>query len=411
MYPISDDTIIFGILAMILGLVFYTESHVKFKKFYAIVPALLLCYFIPGLLNTFGVIDASNSKLYFVASRYLLPSTLVLLTLSVDLKEIFKLGPKMLIMFFAATISIMLGGPIALLILKATSPDFINQIGADQLWRGMSTIAGSWIGGGANQTSMKEVFNVADQTFSMMVIVDILLGNFWLACLLVMAGKREKIDKFFGADSSLIEELKNKMDNLTKKNEKVPATRDYMFIMAISFGICSFSHFFAGLFSDFFKSNYPWMAKFSLTSSFFWLVLIATTAGLMLSFTKLRKIEFVGAAKIGSVMLYVLVATIGMKMNFIEIFKYPKLFYLGFVWIMFHGIVMIIVAKLIKAPLFFLAVGSQANVGGAASAPVVASFFHPSLAPIGVLLAVFGYVVGTYGAWICAQLMRLVVGL
>ena len=128
----------------------------------------------------------------------------------------------------------------------------------------------------------------------------------------------------------------------------------------------------------------------------------------MLSFTKAKNYEGAGASKIGSVFIYILVATIGMKMDLSKVVDNPGLILIGIVWMLVHIILLIIVAKLIKAPYFFLAVGSQANVGGAASAPIVAAAFHPSLATVGVLLAVFGYVVGTYGAILTAELMRIV---
>ena len=122
--------------------------------------------------------------------------------------------------------------------------------------------------------------------------------------------------------------------------------------------------------------------------------------------TKVRKLEGVGASKIGSSFLYILVATIGMKMDVMMIIDAPVYFILGAIWMLIHASLMLVVAKAIKAPLFYMAVGSQANVGGAASAPVVASSFHPSLAPVGVLLAVLGYTVGTYMAWLCGQILQ-----
>ena len=152
----------------------------------------------------------------------------------------------------------------------------------------------------------------------------------------------------------------------------------------------------------------PYLKKFSLTSKFFWLIVMATTIGIVLSFTKARQYEGAGASKIGSIFIYFLVATIGMKMNVLEIFDNPGLFGVGAIWMAFHVLLLFIVGKLIKAPFFFLAVGSKANIGGAASAPVVAAAFHPSLAPVGVLLAVLGYALGTYGAWICGLLMQVV---
>ena len=148
----------------------------------------------------------------------------------------------------------------------------------------------------------------------------------------------------------------------------------------------------------------------SLTSHFFWVVVLATTFGLLLSFTRARKMEGAGASKVGSVCLYVLVATIGMHMDLRSVFSDPGLFALGGIWILIHGIAMLLVAWMIRAPVFYMAVGSQANIGGAASAPVVASAFNPVLAPVGVLLAVLGYSLGTYAAWVCGQLLRLAAG-
>ncbi len=404
---ITNDAIVLGLLFAVLGLIFYSEKLAAFKKFYSVVPSLLLCYFIPGLLNTFGIIDGGSSQLYFVASRYLLPAILILLTVSVDLSEILKLGPKALIMFFTGTFGIIFGGPIAVLAAGWFFPDLVEGIGADRFWRGLTTVAGTWIGGGANQASMKEIFRVDGPLFSLMVVVDILVANLWMAILLIMAGRVDKIDRWVGADTSALDNLKKKMQDYQHKNEKIPSTHHLMMIASFSFTLMGLSHLVADTVAPFFQENFPSLAKFSLTSSFFWLVITATTIGLGFSFTPVRKIEHVGASKVGTVLLYVLIATIGMHMNVLEILKHPSLFFIGLIWMSFHAFLILLVGRLIKAPLFYMAVGSQANVGGAASAPVVASCFHPSLAPVGVLLAVFGYVVGTYGAWLCGQLMRL----
>ena len=148
----------------------------------------------------------------------------------------------------------------------------------------------------------------------------------------------------------------------------------------------------------------------SFSSSFFWMITIATAIGIALSFTRFKKYEGAGASKLGSIFIYILVATIGMKMDLGMVFDNPGLIGIGLIWMSIHVIFLFGTAKLIKAPYFFLAVGSQANVGGAASAPVVAAAFHPSLATVGVLLAVFGYVVGTYGAILTTILMQIAAG-
>ena len=406
----TNDAIVFGILISILAFVFTTSKSENpfWKKFYKYIPTLLLCYFIPSIFNSFGIISGEDSNLYFVASRYLLPTSLVLLTISIDLPEIKKLGPKAIIMFLTATAGIILGGPLAILIVSAFAPDVVGGVGPDAVWRGLTTVAGSWIGGGANQAAMKEIFNVGDTLFSSMIAVDVIVANIWMAFLLYGAGINERIDAKFQADNSAITELKEKIEAYRAQILRIPDLTDTLKVMAVGFGVTAIAHLGADNIAPWISESAPWLAKFSLTSKFFWLIVLATTFALGLSFTKARELEGVGASRYGSLFLYILVATIGMKMNILAIFENPGLFVVGLIWIAFHAILLIVVAKIIRAPFFFLAVGSQANIGGAASAPIVASAFHPSLAPVGVLLAVLGYAIGTYGAWICGILMQTI---
>jgi uncharacterized membrane protein len=407
---IKNDAIVFGILMGILSFVFLTSSsnHPNWKKFYKYFPALLLCYFIPSVLNSFGIISGKDSNLYFVASRYLLPASLVLLTISVDLPAIKRLGSKAVIMFFTGTIGIVLGGPLSILLASMISPDLVGGQGPEAVWRGFATVAGSWIGGGANQAAMKEIFDVGDSLFSAMIAIDVIVANIWMALLLYGTGMDDKINKWFDADVSSIDDLKRRMEQYKEQIMRIPETNDTMRVLAIGFGITGIAHLGADTIAPAIKNAAPELARFSLTSGFFWLIVISTTIAILLSFTKLREIEGVGASRIGSVFIYILVATIGMKMDILSIFDNPSLFIIGLIWMTIHAILLIIVAKIIKAPFFFLAVGSKANVGGAASAPILASAFHPSLAPVGVLLAVMGYAIGTYGAWLCGILMQAV---
>ncbi|HYJ39345.1 MAG TPA: DUF819 family protein [Steroidobacteraceae bacterium] len=402
---IHNDAVILGLLAATLGVVFWTTQSAQpfWKRFYKYVPALLLCYFVPALYNSFGLIDGEHSKLYFVASRYLLPATLVLLTLAIDLPATLRLGPKALAMFFAGTLSVVLGGPVALLIWKSLAPASVDG----ELWRGMSAIAGSWIGGAANQAAMKDVFSIEPNLFGVMVAVDVVFANLWLAVLLWMAANQQRVDRWLKADTTSIAALGEKMERLRLENERIPLLPELMIMLALAFGATGLSHALAVPLASAF-AEVEWAVRLSLASEFFWIVVLATTFGLLLSFTRARNLEGAGASRLGSALLYVLIATVGMQMDIGAVLTSPVLFGIGFTWIAFHAVVILVVARLIRAPAFFLAVGSQANIGGAASAPVVAAAFYPSLAPVGVLLAVLGYALGTYGGWLCGQLMRLV---
>lgn len=425
----TDDTIVFGLLMLALGFIFYTESKTSgfWNKFYKIVPGLFMAYMIPALFTTLGLIApewettneygeiiTNSTNLYYVSSRYLLPAALVLMTLSIDLKAVFNLGWKALIMFFTGTIGIIIGGPIAILLISMVSPETVGGIGPDAVWRGLSTLAGSWIGGGANQTAMLEIYGYNQKLYGGMVFVDIVVANIWMALLLIGIGKRERINKWLKADTSTIEELKEKVSAFSEKVKRNPSLTDLMIIAAIAFGTVSIAHLCSNFLAPFFDNvvadiESPTTRNIFtfLGSKFFWMISIATIIAILLSFTKAKTYEGAGASKFGSIFIYILVASIGMKMDLTLIFDNVGLIAIGVVWMSIHAILLIIVAKLIKAPYFFLAVGSQANVGGAASAPIVASAFHPSLATVGVLLAVFGYAVGTIAAIACTILMEL----
>ena len=409
----TNDAVVFGLLMATLALIFATSSSKSpfWRKFYSVVPTVLLCYFIPALFNSFGWISGETSGLYRMASRYLLPASLVLFTISIDIKGILKLGPKALTMFLAGSFGIMIGGPLALLTVGFVFPELLGGNGPEEVWRGLSTIAGSWIGGGANQTAMLKVFEPSNALFSQMIAVDVLVANLWTAVLLYWAAKPEKIDRFFKADTTAIYELRDRIADFRKGIMKIPTLSDTMIILGVGFGVTGIATLMSDFIAPYIEVNYPDLAQYSLNSSFFWIVVIATTVGLGLSFTKARMLEGAGASRLGSVLLYVLVATIGMQMDLGAIFDNPLLFLVGIVWMIFHILIMLIVAYFIKAPFFYVAVGSQANVGGAASAPIVASAFDSSLAPVGVLLAVLGYAVGTYGAYLCGLMMQYVSGM
>lgn len=405
---LTNDAVVFGLLMATLAFVFATSAskHPFWVKFYTYVPTVLLCYFIPAIFNSIGLISGESSSLYKVASRYLLPASLVLFTISVDLKGILRLGPKALAMFLTGTAGIVLGGPVALVLVGLIHPDLYAGTGPDEIWRGLSTIAGSWVGGGANQTAMLEVFGASPALFGQMIAVDVLVANFWMAILLYWAAKPEKIDKLLKADSSAIYALRDKIEQIRAEAAAMPTLKDTLLILGFGFGVTGLSHFCADYLAPWFETNLPDWNQYSFNSAFFWIVVIATTLGLALSFTKARQLEGVGASRLGSVLLYILVATIGMQMDLGAILDNPILFLIGFIWILFHVSLMLLVAWLIKAPFFYVAVGSQANVGGAASAPIVASAFDSSLASVGVLLAVLGYALGTYGAYLSGLMMQ-----
>ncbi|MEC9067388.1 DUF819 family protein [Altererythrobacter marinus] len=403
---IDNDIAIFGLLAAVLAAVFYTRGlGGGWQKFYTFVPIVLVCYLVPSLMATFGLIDMSDSSLWPIARDAFLPAALFLMCLGIDLGGILRLGPRALIMFFTATIGIVIGGPIALWIVASFDPEILGS-GATAAWRGLATVAGSWIGGGANQTAMLEVYQYAPENYAVMVAVDIVVANIWMAFLLYGAGRPQVFDRWLKADTSAIDELRSRMETFTASVERVATAGEFMVLLGITFAVVGLCHVLGGAVAGVFEGALG--ADSTLASDFLWIVVFATTLGLVGSFTPMRAFEGIGASKFGTVFIFLLVLVIGTKMNLLQLSEAPEFMAVGIIWMLIHTILLFVVAKIIRAPFFFIAVGSKANVGGAASAPVVAGAFHPALAPVGVLLAVLGYAVGTYGAILCAELMRAI---
>ncbi len=432
----TDDYIVFGIIMLTLGLIFYTSSSNApfWKKFHTWLPGLLLCYILPSILVFFNIIspewhltDANHNfilddngqpitqktGIYSVSIQVLLPAALILLTSSIDLKSLFSLGNKALIMFLAGTLGVIIGGPIAVYIVSIFSPDTVGGEGYDAIWRGLSAIAGSWIGGSVNQTAMFEIYKFNPQKYGGILLVDIVIANIWMTILLFGISKQSFIDKFLKADTSSIEKVKKSISSYTQSIARMPNLNDFIILLGVTFGGVALSQIIGKtvptLISNSFghaftKSDY--LSTFN--DSFFWMVTAATIIGISLSNTKFKDYEGIGASNIGSIFIYILVASIGMKMDLFSVLQYPGLLVVAAIWMLVHISILFLTAYIIKAPYFFIAVGSMANIGGAASAPIIASNFHTSLTGVGVLLAIFGYIIGTFGAILCAILMQWV---
>src|SRR5690554_1818570 len=403
---ITDVTIVFGILMAILGLVFYTSSlQSSFaKKFYAVIPPLLLCYFLPGLLNSFNIISGEVSNIYSIASNYLLPACLVLFTINLNLGELWKMRKNAGIMFFTGMLGIVLGGPFAVWVMSLFAPEVV----AGDTWKALSTLAGSWIGGGANQAALYAIFEPDGGDFSATIAVDVFVAYSWMAVLIYGASKADQLNKFFKADNSSVDALTERMAKIEKQNARIPQPKDFFIMLGLAFGAVAIGHLTSGYIASSIEANAPELARFSLTSKFFWLIVITTLLGIALSFTRARSYEGAGASKVATVFLYVLIASIGMQMNIFAILANPILFLVGIIWILFHAILLFVVAKLIRAPFFFFAMGSMGNIGGVASASVTAAAFHPSLISVAVIISVFSYAIGTYAAYLCGVLMSMV---
>ena len=501
---VENDAVVLGILLLTMGLVFNIEqqaarsSNQYTRKIFEVLPSILFCYFVPGLLATAHVFstdtglpnpnrrrheacrcravsngepptticqlapDGDNfcaaaaleaspvddghpgwplcsgesgclvvqsyqgSAIPSVAQDILLPACLVLLTLSIDLPGVMALGPQAVGVFLVAMCSIMLGGPLTVAFFRLIWPAVVE---GDIVWRVLATVAGDWIGGGVNMLAMREIFNPCqpngdeppinpcdaqpqiavdyDRLFGQVLTIDIFLSNVWLAIMIFIAKSRLKqMDAWLGGNPNFIRAMRDKLAGVAQARTRIASFVDLATMASVGLATTGAASLAAVYIVPFLERVAPWAKQVSLTSPFFWLVILVTIAGLLYSFTGLRELEGAGAARVGTVLLYILVCSIGMQMNIVDAFANPQILLVIVTWLLIHAVVLLAVAKLVRAPFFFVAVGSVANIGGAITAPIVAAAFDPALAVVGVLLGVLGYVLGTVCGFLSGLLMQ-----
>jgi uncharacterized membrane protein len=401
---IHDSVHVLALLLGVLALIFAVQKS-RLAGIYRVVPIQVFCYFVPTLLSNTGIIPSAPPQkgmpgfpLYGFIMDWLLPSSLLLLILAVDVKAILGLGRPALLMFLCAVVSIVLGGPLAMMCLGW----MLDPAQGDASWRGLAALSGSWIGGGANFAAIGESVQVSAEMLGVIVVVDVAIANVWMVGLLYFADRHVSMDAKIGADASAVDHVRKRAEAY---HADVAAPTDLPALLtmtALAFGGTALATEAAGGLAD-------WLPQNDILGRFAWKIILITVLGLLLSFTPLRRLEGKGASRVGSLFLYLLVASIGAKADFAKVLDPHNLplVAIGALWMSFHVVVMLTARRLFRAPIFFAAVASKSCIGGAASAPIVAAAFSPALAPVGALLAIGGYVVGTIGGLACAWLLEL----
>lgn len=385
---IADPTGVFVVLVGTLAAIYGLAGVERISRPFQILPPILWAYMVPMFFTTFGVLPAS-SPAYDWVIRYLLPVALLLLMMTVDVGALLRLGKPAMIMTFAGTAGIVVGGPVAFAIFGRWLPP--------EAWKGLAALSGSWIGGGAQLVAVAESVETPDAMLGPIIVVDTMVGYGWMAILLFFSARQDAFDRWNRADTSLVEKTNAQIAARQQEIRRPITLRDAVMIVGIGF----VGAYLCVALGD----GLPELGDPKIVSHTTWAVIAVTTLGLGLSFTRVSELEGPGASHFGSLALYLLVTAIGARGDLKAILDAPLFLATGAVWIAIHVAILLVVARWIRAPLFFLATGSMANVGGAASAPVVAGVYHPAMAPIGVMMAVAGYVVGIYAALSCAWML------
>ncbi len=385
---ISHPLLIVLVLAGIETLVLWLSRHERTRRCFTLLPPVFWIYFLPMLAATCGLISA-KSPVYGLITTWLLPASLVLLLLPVDLRAILRLGPTALAMFFIGAAGIVAGTVITFALFKP----LVGQ----EFWSGFGALAGSWTGGSANMIAVKEALSVPDGVFAPMVIVDTVVPYLWMGILVAMVGLQPAFDRWNRADRAILDHLgTSAAEHLAAcGGRRTPG--GIVLTLAVACAGSGTAHLIA--------RELPQIRD--VLTSYTWTIMIVSLIGMVLSFSPARKLERSGATRTGYDLLYFVLTAIGAKASVTSIGSGLTLIAAGLLIVAIHAVVLLIGARLIRAPMFLVAAASQANIGGAASAPVVAEVYHPGLASVGLLLAILGNIVGTWLGIACAQLCRL----
>lgn len=386
--------IFISLIFMLAGIFYLSKLKSKIVKLvFSVIPPLLFCYFLPSLLVEQGIIVIGNTDLNGTLAKTLLPFCIFYFTLGLPLAKLKAIGRKPIILFLVGALGVIIGGPISLMISHYFFPTEFNA----ESFRGLSTIAGSWIGGTANQMALNAIFLPNADELAKAVTVDVFFGETWLAILLFLIPFQLKINQYLKASYNHQDISVDWEEDLTVKKFTF---NNLIYILGLGFLITLLSTYSGSYLTE--------LIAITFLNQSFWTFFICTFMGIGLGLSPLKRLYTAGGDVIATLFLYFIIASIGLKISLSHLFSTPLLLFTGFIWISIHGLVIFVVGKWIKAPYHYMAIASQANVGGIASTSVIATAISPILAPLGVILALLGYAIGTYGGYLSAILMQWV---
>ena len=378
---ITDGFQFVALLFFVSGIVIYLEKKFKNGVFFKYIPALVIIYFGAMILSTLGVWDMSVegvSKARSVLKDAILPSMIFLMLLRADLRDIAKLGPRMIISFFTATFTIMIGFVVAFLIFKG------NLASNAPLTFG--ALAGSWVGGTQNMVAVQQAVGLEGSGMGYTLLIDSIDYSIWIMFLLFLVPFANKFNKWTKADTSKIDNINEHLTAKFSTISKEITFQDIFFLLSVSLGVTAVTGIMGNE-----LVKVPALAFMGATG---WTIIITTILGVIFAMTPIARIP--GSPEVSNVLLYMLIGLIASNANFLELTQAPAYILAGFVILAIHGILMAIIGKVFKLDLFTCGIASLSNIGGVASSPVLAAAYSQSLVPIAVLMALIGVITGTF---------------
>ena len=379
-------TLIF-IAAILLNLPKVFQGQVA-KSIFTFAPPVVLIYFIMMICCTLKVWNLEETATaYSSLKNPLLYAMIFLMLLRCDLRKIVKLGPKMLIGFFAATVSIGLGFVISHAL-------FGNMLG-ENAWKSLGALCGSWMGGGGNMLAIQAALDVSEGDMAYALVMDSVCASFYVMFLLWAIGFSKVFNKWTGANTKTIDEVGTALEEEAKANKKIITYQNLFLLIGAGLVVSAICQYLGA----WINTSFPFFDKAT------WCVLVITLFGVLLAMTPFGRIK--GTEEISNILLYITIALIASRADLSAIANAHYWLLAGILILFIHVVIMIVLAKILKLDIFTCCVASLANIGGTATAPVLAGTYSSALVPVGIIMALLGYVSGTGGGLLVAYLMSV----
>lgn len=386
-----------GVLAVLCAVAafWFVAAQVTGWRLFQYVPPLLFIYATPVFLNNLDVIPSSGSPVYSGLSDFVLPAFIVLMLIKVDVPAAVRIMGKGVLVMLMGTAGVVVGGVVSYAI--------VHRWLAPDAWTGVGALAGSWIGGTGNMAAVSEALETPPEQFGLAVLADNAIYLVWLPILLASKNFAARFNEWTRVPAGRLK----MMDSAAASNledERVPEMRDYLYLAAVAIGVTWLSRLLAAEMFAVMQANFPALENILNESA--WRIFLITTASLILSTTRISRLP--NATALGTAMIYVFVAGMGARASIEGLAQAPAFLLGAFIWISIHGAFCVLGAKIFRVDVSSAAIASAANIGAAASAPIIAAFHRPSLVPVSVLMSLIGYALGNYLGWATGHLARVV---
>jgi len=400
-YLVTDPVGQFALLVGLAAFVFALGEVKAFARFFGIVPPLVFCYFLPMICTTLGIIPA-ESIVYRMMISIMLPAVLLLLLLSADIPGIIRLGPVAIVVMLAGTAGVMLGALYGVIVFGHLLPD-----GG---WLPLAALAGSWSGGSSNMFAVATALEVPQPLMAPVILLDPIIVYSWLGMLLAFSKSQEAWARLNNVNPALERALHAQAESASNETVHAPTTGILIVIVGMAISLGALMMAFGSTLHGWLEPLRQMAPMVSVLTGATLGILLVTSLGIILSFTRVGQLERFGASRIGYGMLFLMLPAFGAQADLRVLGAAMGFAAVALTMVAFHAAFILLAMRLLRAPLFFGAVGSQANFGGPASASIVAAAYSPALAPVGILLGIFGGVLGTYVGLATGALLKAIAG-